>query len=159
MNMLCALLFSGIALAQGNINTYAGNDALFAGSGQPATAAQIVGPDNSAVDSHGNVYISASGLSMVLKVAAGTGIVSIFAGDGLATGGGDGGLAIGASLLYPAGLAFDSADNLYIVDSYNSNVRKVDLRITFRKLTPHRKGLTINIFCLLHSFRSTIKIC
>ena len=126
MNMLCALLFSGIALAQGNINTYAGNDALFAGSGQPATAAQIVGPDNSAVDSHGNVYISASGLSMVLKVAAGTGIVSIFAGDGLATGGGDGGLAIGASLLYPAGLAFDSADNLYIVDSYNSNVRKVD---------------------------------
>jgi uncharacterized protein (TIGR03437 family) len=119
------LVFSGAMVAQGTINTYAGNDALFAGSGQPATAAQLVGPNNSAVDAQGNVYISASGLSMVLKVAAGTGIITIFAGDGLATGGGDGGLAIGASLLYPAGLAFDSAGDLYIVDSYNSNVRKV----------------------------------
>jgi uncharacterized protein (TIGR03437 family) len=125
MNMLYALLFSGIALAQGTIDTYAGNDALFAGSGLPATAAQIVGPNSMAVDSQGNLYISASGLSMVLKVTAGTGIVSVYAGNGLATGGGDGGLAVGASLLYPAGLAFDSAGNLYIVDSYNSNVRKV----------------------------------
>jgi uncharacterized protein (TIGR03437 family) len=121
-----ALIFTGVALAQGTIDTYAGNDSLFAGSGQPATAAQLVGPINSAVDAQGNVYISASGLSMVLKVAASTGIITIFAGNGLATGGGDGGLAIGASLLYPAGLAFDSSGNLYIVDSYNSNVRKVD---------------------------------
>jgi len=125
MKILFVLLFSGTVLAQGNINTYAGNDALFAGSGKPATAAQLVGPNNSAVDAQGNVYISASGLSMVLKVAANTGIVSIYAGNGLATGGGDGGLAVGASLDYPAGLAFDSAGNLYIVDSYASNVRKV----------------------------------
>src|ERR1035438_7764044 len=33
-----ALVFSGLALAQGTINTYAGNDALFEGSGQPATS-------------------------------------------------------------------------------------------------------------------------
>jgi len=33
-------VFSGVVLAQGNISTYAGNDALFAGGGQVATSAQ-----------------------------------------------------------------------------------------------------------------------
>src|ERR1700691_145596 len=120
-----ALAFAGLMLAEGAINTYAGNDALFAGAGKAATAAQIVGPNGMAVDAQGNLYISASGLSMVLKVAANTGVVSIYAGNGLSTGGGDGGLAVGAALDYPAGLAFDAAGNLYIVDAYASNVRKV----------------------------------
>jgi uncharacterized protein (TIGR03437 family) len=120
-----ALLFSSVLLAQGTINTYAGNDSLFAGGGQMATAAQLVGPNNIAFDGKGNVYFSASGLSMVLKVAA-NGVITVVAGNGLSSGGGDGGLATGASLAYPAGLAFDSSGNLYIVDNYNSNVRKVD---------------------------------
>jgi uncharacterized protein (TIGR03437 family) len=122
----CALVLSGVMLAQGTIDTYAGNDAIFADGGKAATAAHLVGPNNMAVDAQGNVYIAASGLSMVLKVAAGTGVISVFAGNGLTSGGGDGGLAVGASLSYPAGLAFDSSGNLYIVDVFNSNVRKVD---------------------------------
>ena len=121
----CALVFSGVVLAQGTIDTYAGNDAIFADGGKAATAAHLVGPNNMAVDAQGNVYISASGLSMVLKVAT-NGVVSVFAGNGLSGSGGDGGLAVGASLSYPAGLAFDSSGNLYIADVYASNVRKVD---------------------------------
>ena len=121
----CALVLSGVMLAQGTIDTYAGNDAIFADGGKAATAAHLVGPNNMAVDAQGNVYISASGLSMVLKVAT-NGVVSVFAGNGLSGSGGDGGLAVGASLSYPAGLAFDSSGNLYIVDVFNSNVRKVD---------------------------------
>jgi uncharacterized protein (TIGR03437 family) len=120
-----ALVFSGLALAQGTINTYAGNDALFEGSGQPATAAQLVGPNNSVVDGQGNVYISAPGLAMVLKVTAATGIITVFAGDGLNRFAGDGGFAVGASLGSPQGLALDSAGNLYIADQNNSNIRKV----------------------------------
>jgi uncharacterized protein (TIGR03437 family) len=121
---LC-LFCSSILLAQGTIDTYAGNDSLFMGSGQSATSAQLVSPNNIAIDANGNVYFSASGLSMVLKVAT-NGVISVVAGNGLSSGGGDGGLAVGASLDYPAGLAFDSAGNLYIVDSYASNVRKVN---------------------------------
>lgn len=68
----CALVFSGVILAQGTINTYAGSDDIFADSGQPATAARLLGPNNLAFDSQGNVYISNSGLAMVLKVAANT---------------------------------------------------------------------------------------
>ena len=112
-------------MAQGTINTYAGSDALFQDSGQPAISARLVSPNNIAIDSQGNIYFSDSGLSMVLKVSAGTGIVSIYAGNGLTAGGGDGGYAVGASLLSPQGLALDSAGNLYIVDAYASNVRKV----------------------------------
>jgi len=63
---------------------------------------------------------------VVLKVAAANGVISVFAGNGLSNGDGDGGLAVGASPSYPPGLAFDSSGNLYIVDTYNSNVRKVD---------------------------------
>jgi len=116
-----ALVFSGLALAQGTINTYAGNDALFEGSGQPATAAQLVGPNNSVVDGQGNVYISAPGLAMVLKVTAATGIITVFAGDGLNRFAGDGGFAVGASLGSPQGLALDSAGK--------SMVRSADFEI------------------------------
>jgi uncharacterized protein (TIGR03437 family) len=123
--LFCQQALFGQTGSPGTINTYAGNDALFAGGGQLATAAQLVGPNNIAFDGRGNVYFSASGLSMVLKVAA-NGVISVVAGNGLSSGGGDGGLATGASLAYPAGLAFDSSGNLYIVDNYASNVRKVD---------------------------------
>jgi trimeric autotransporter adhesin len=121
----CALVFSGLVLGQGTINTYAGNDALFQGSGQPAISAQLVGPTNSVVDAQGNVYISAGGLSMVLKVTSATGVITVFAGNGLSRFAGDGGLAVGASLANPQGLAFDSAGNLFIVDAGNNRIRKV----------------------------------
>jgi uncharacterized protein (TIGR03437 family) len=124
--LVCAFVFCGAAFAQPTIKTYAGNDAIFAGSGQPAIAAQLVGPTKSVVDGQGNVYISAPGLSMVLKVTAATGVISVFAGNGLNRFAGDGGLAVGASLASPQGLALDSAGNLYIADANNSNIRKVD---------------------------------
>lgn len=125
--LFLALTMPAILPAQGTINTYAGNDALFDDAGQPATSAHLVGPNNIAIDAKGDVYFSASGLSMVLKVTAGTGVISVVAGTGLNSGGGDGGYAVGASLDFPSGLAFDAAGNLYIVDTYASNVRKVDV--------------------------------
>jgi len=123
--LLAAALLPGVILGQGTINTYAGSVALFAGAGKPAISAQLVAPNNIAVDGQGNIYFSDSGLSQVFKIAA-NGVISIVAGTGLSTGGGDGGYATGAALDAPEGLAFDSAGNLYIVDSFNSNVRKVD---------------------------------
>ncbi|MGA3017764.1 MAG: hypothetical protein ABSF62_11640 [Bryobacteraceae bacterium] len=78
-----------------------------------------------AFDAQGNIYFSDSGLAMVLKVAT-NGVISVVAGNGLSNGGGDGGLAVGASLGYPQGLAFDSSGNLYIAERDASDVRKVD---------------------------------
>ena len=124
--LFCQQALFGQTGSPGTINTYAGNDALFAGGGQPATSAHLVGPNYIAIDGQGNVYFSASGLAMVLKVAAANAVISVVAGNGLSRYAGDGGLAVGTSLGNPAGLAFDSKGNLLIVDSYSNNVRKVD---------------------------------
>src|ERR1035441_5210392 len=90
--LLCGRALFGQTSTPATIVTYAGNDAIFAGGGQLATAAQLVGPKYVAVDGQGNVYLSASGLSMVLKVGS-NGIISVVAGDGLSRYSGDGGLA------------------------------------------------------------------
>jgi len=123
--LVAALVCPGVVLAQGTINTYAGSDALFADSDKPATSAHLVNPNYMAVDAQGNIYFSDVGLAMVLKVST-NGVISVVAGNGLSNGGGDGGLAVGASLGYPQGLAFDPSGNLYIAERDASDVRKVD---------------------------------
>src|SRR6185295_12069636 len=52
--------------------------------------------------------------------------ISTVAGTGSAGFAGDGGAATAAQLKFPAGIVFDAAGNLYIADSFNSRVRKVD---------------------------------
>jgi uncharacterized repeat protein (TIGR01451 family) len=59
-------------------------------------------------------------------VTVATGIISAFAGTGTAGYSGDGAAATSAKLQYPAGLALDSAGNLYIADSSNCRVRMVN---------------------------------
>jgi len=52
--------------------------------------------------------------------------ITTVAGNGTAGFAGDGGPATAANLKFPAGIVFDSAGNLYIGDTSNSRVRKVD---------------------------------
>jgi len=52
-------------------------------------------------------------------------VLESVAGNGIPGFAGDGGAARTAQLAYPAGIAFDSAGNLYIADSSNNCVRKV----------------------------------
>lgn len=78
-----------------------------------------------AVDKHGNVFI-ASG-SRVHRVEVATGVISIVAGTGETGFSGDGGAAALARLSsYLDGLAVDDLGNVYIADSLNFRLRKVD---------------------------------
>ena len=62
---------------------------------------------------------------MIRRVAA-DGTISTYAGIGGRPGfSGDGGQATSATLNYPAELAFDASNNLYIADAYNHCIRKV----------------------------------
>jgi trimeric autotransporter adhesin len=124
LNLACAFAVSGVVFAQATITTYAGNDSVFAGNGQPAVNAQLAQPFGVAVDPNGNVFVGATGLQMVLKVAR-DGIITVVAGDGLNRFGGDGGLATAASLSTPQGVAVDGSGNVFIADSGNFCVRKV----------------------------------
>lgn len=78
-------------------------------------------------DSQGRFYISTYKGNQVIRVNQ-SGLIDLVIGNGLGGFGGDGGVATaaGVALHGPHGLAVDSSDNLFIADSQNSRVRKVD---------------------------------
>ena len=116
-----------VAASTGIINTVAGTCSVngFAGDGGPATSAKLSFPFGVAVDGADNIYISDPGNARIRKVTAATGIITTVAGDGLNGYSGDGGQATSAAMNGPGNVAVDPLGNLYIVDTYNSVIRKV----------------------------------
>jgi sugar lactone lactonase YvrE len=111
-------------VSNGIITTVAGNGTYgFSGDNGPATSAQLVYPQGVAVDSAGNFYIAEA--NRIRKVS--NGVITTVAGTSGFPGGfsGDNGPATSAQLSNPAGLAVDSAGNLYIADTGNNRIRKV----------------------------------
>ena len=97
------------------------------GDGGPATRARLYirsGP-LLAGDAFGSFYIAEPSNSRVRRVDA-TGTITTFAGTGKKGYGGDGGPAYQALLNWPTGVAMDGIGNVYIADSGNYRVRKVD---------------------------------
>jgi len=110
----------------GVISTVAGNGTNgFSGDGQAATNASLSDPAGLAVDAQGDVFISDAGNNRVREVGT-NGIILTVAGNGTNGFSGDGQAATNASLSSPAGLAVDAWGNLYIADSGNKRVRRVD---------------------------------
>ena len=110
----------------GIITTVAGSGALgFSGDGGPATSAAFNAPAAVAVDGAGNLYIADQTAQRVRKVNT-AGIITTVAGNGVPGFSGDGGPATSAQFLGVMGIAADSAGNVYIVDSNNNRIRKVD---------------------------------
>lgn len=122
-----------VTAATGVISLYAGNGkASYSGDGGPATAASMYAPTACALDSAGNLYVADDANSVIRKISASTGIITTVAGNGVNAGtsggafNGDGGLATNAELNHPFGVAVDSSGNLFISDTSNQRVRKVD---------------------------------
>jgi len=110
----------------GTFHVIAGGGAAgSSGDGGPATSGYLNNPAGLAFDATGNLYIADAGAHVVREVMA-SGIITTVAGNGTAAFGGDGGPAISASLNTPGGLAVDASGNLYIADTLNRRIRKVD---------------------------------
>jgi sugar lactone lactonase YvrE len=113
---------------KGNISTIAGTGTSgYSGDGGPATAANIASPAGLAADSRGNVYFVDTSNNRLRRIDA-SGTISTVAGNRIAGFSGDGGPATNASVSFVnfAAVAVDGAGNLFIADSGNFRIRKVD---------------------------------
>ncbi len=114
--------------SSGIISTFAGSgEANFSGDGGLATACGMAFPRNIAIDQKGNVFIADLFNNRVRRIDAQTAIITTVAGNGSKGFRGDGGSALMASLNEPFNVALDLAGNLFIADSGNSRVRRVDV--------------------------------
>ena len=100
----------------------------FAGPfGFPATLSSLDHPQDVAVNAQGDVFIADTYNNRVVKVTPQGQVVAV-AGDGIAGYSGDGRLAAFAELNEPTGVAVDAQGNLYIADSANNVIRRVDAK-------------------------------
>lgn len=83
-------------------------------------------PLRSAIDDKGNIIIADSSNNRIRIVDARIGIISTVAGTGEQGFSGDDGLAVRAQLSGPTGLAMGADGTLFIADSGNSRIRKLD---------------------------------
>ncbi len=106
-----------VTASSGVISTVAGTS--LNGDGGLAAGAVLSNPQAVAIDSSGNLFIAVT--NAVRKVAAGTGIITTYAGGGTSTQ--DGVSALTAKLA-PLSLVFDSAGNLVVGEA--GLIRKID---------------------------------
>jgi len=131
----------------GNINLFAGDPSDpggYGGDGGSAQGAMLKGPGQIAFDPAGNFYIADRSNNLV-RIVTSDGTINTFAGhygNGFGGYAGDGGPANQATLSGPQGVTSDPQGNIYISDTNNFVIRKVDLtgKITLFAGTPNASG-------------------
>lgn len=117
-----------VANSSGIISTVAGTGfSGYSGDGGLATAATVDSPAGLAVTAAGDFYFLDQNSAIVRRVAASNGIISTVAGNNTWGFSGDGGPATKAAIYDASGVGVDSAENLYIADTFNQRIRKVDV--------------------------------
>jgi sugar lactone lactonase YvrE len=113
-----------IDLGSGQLTTIAGTGPnAFAGDNVPA-ASTLASPMGLVKAPDGRLLFVERDAQRVRALANGT--ITTVAGDGISTFGGDNGPALDATFYLVEGVAQDAAGNLFISDSGNNRIRKVD---------------------------------
>ncbi|MEO8365755.1 MAG: gluconolaconase [Pseudoxanthomonas sp.] len=107
--------------SDGTVTTLAGFEEGFAdGDG---TTARLNTPSGLALDRGGNLYVADTGNHAIRKITP-LGMVSTVAGTGVA--GFRDGAAAQAQFNGPIGVAVDAHGNVYVADTYNDRIRRID---------------------------------
>jgi streptogramin lyase len=121
-------------LKTGMISTFAGTgrpkDKLSRdqiGDGGQAEKCVIVGARAVCVDGQGNTYICEREGNAIRKVDS-KGVITTVAGTGAAGYSGDGGPAAKATFRGPKAIRCDAAGNIYVVDTENHAIRRIDAK-------------------------------
>lgn len=111
----------------GIITTIAGNgEGDFSGDNGPAKQASLLIPSSVLLDGKGGLLISDSLNDRVRKIDLNTNIITTVAGNGDTGFDGDNKPALNTSLSFPRELALDKEGNLFITDTDNLRIRRVD---------------------------------
>ena len=116
-----------VDLTRGIIITIAGSSKVgSAGDSGLATSATLDTPTALTLDNKGNLYLADIGSHCIRRIAPATGTISTVAGTGTQGFAGDGSVATAALIDSPGGLAVDSNGNLYLADTHNHRIRRID---------------------------------
>jgi len=111
------------------VGTFSANDippsGMFCGDGGRANEACLYYPEGLAVAADGSIYIVDRGNHRIRRVDP-QGVISTVAGVGTPGATGDGGPAIAAELRDPSDIAIAPDGSLYIADTQNHRIRRVD---------------------------------
>lgn len=113
-----------IEIATGTVTTFAGNASSVGNANGIGTAATFNGPRGICYDGNGNLFVADYFNSLIRKIVIATAEVTTLAGfsSGFANG-------IGAAALFnrPYGICYDGNRNLYVTDSWNYKIRKINI--------------------------------
>jgi sugar lactone lactonase YvrE len=116
-----------ITASTGIITTIAGTGIQgFAGDIGPAISAAVDSPTGLALDASNNLYLADTHNHRIRKITAATGIITTIAGNGAPGFSGDTTAAAAATLALPHGITIDHAGNLYLADTANHRIRRID---------------------------------
>ncbi len=117
-----------INLLEGTVHNYAGiGETCYSGDSGPCGEAGLYLPLDVAFDSRNDLYICDSGSNRIRKVDHETGIITTVVGTGRHGFNGDG-PALEVNLTWPAAIAFDADDVMYIADTQAHRIRRYDPR-------------------------------
>jgi len=114
-----------------NIHTVIGTGTNgFNGDNMAGVSTEINAAEGVGVDGAGNFYVADRMNNRIRTTSPASGLIVTVAGNGTAGFSGDGGSAVSAQLNSPVGVTADAMGNLFIGDTNNLRVRRVDSQTT-----------------------------
>jgi hypothetical protein len=126
--IICAAVLAGV------VHTDAAALTLFAGGGSsvagPAAQCRLADPFAIEFDGSGNAFLCEMTNNRVLKIDS-SGVLTIIGGTGGKGSAGDGGPAAKAQFNGPHNLAADKNGDVYVADTWNWKIRRIDAKTGF----------------------------
>ncbi len=109
--------------SSGTVSTFAGSTGNSGSSDGLGNAAQFYFPQGIAIDNMDQIYVTDT-VNSTIRMITPSGLVSTLAGSPGFNGSNDG-TGAAATFNNPSGITVDSLKNVYVVDSFNSTIRKI----------------------------------
>jgi DNA-binding beta-propeller fold protein YncE len=131
-----------VDIATGEVTTLAGAPEVHGSSDGIGSEARFYFPDGIASDGAGSIFVADTDNNIIRKVDLSTGRVSTLAGAAMQFGSADG-TGDKARFYLPSGITSDGAGNLFIADTFNHTVRRVEVvtgKVTTMAGAPEETG-------------------